>query len=192
MILEWAQSKTPEQLNAIKDTTKHLNPREGDTSIQIAAKQVAKEELFPALETTNDKPAQSWWQRNKPQFMQNASDYVAKWIPQSIKSWSDRKKFFVVGAILASLVAVGYNKKEIMLTMESFLTSFSSDFYRRIDINNPENQQEFKTFTERVIERLKEFPESQQHKIELYLKAAPKGTFGHEAALIAKKTLNIE
>jgi hypothetical protein len=112
MILEWAQSKTPEQLNAIKDTTKHLNPREGDTPIQRAAKQVAKEELFPELETTTNEPAQSWWRPYAPQFMHDLAD--------NVNAWSTRKKIAIAGTILTGLAAL-YNKDTVMAWVQSLL-----------------------------------------------------------------------
>jgi len=82
MILEWANSKTKEELNQIKDTVQFLNPRPDDNEIMIEAKKIAKEKLFPTEK-------KSYWQRYAPLFMQNAitstKNYIYYLTPQFIK-----------------------------------------------------------------------------------------------------------
>jgi hypothetical protein len=82
MILEWAKSKTKEELNQIKDSIQFLNPRPNDSDIMIEAKKIAKAQLFPA--------EKSYWEQYAPQFMQNAvtstKNYIYYLTPQFIKN----------------------------------------------------------------------------------------------------------
>src|SRR5579862_57862 len=79
IILEWAGTKTKEELNQIKDTASLLNPRPEDSDIIFEAKKRAKEKLFP----------KSYWEQYAPQFMQNAvvstKNYIYYLTPQFIK-----------------------------------------------------------------------------------------------------------
>lgn len=60
--------------------------------------------------------AVSYWQRGK--------DYVASWIPQSVKDtvgqWSMRKKLVVLSTIIGTLVAI-YNKDQIIQWVDNII-----------------------------------------------------------------------
>lgn len=74
---------------------------------------VSEPETVEPVENTE----QSYWRQYAPQILQDAGDYAASWVPQSVKdrinSWSTRKKLAIAGAILASLAAV-YNRDIIL------------------------------------------------------------------------------
>jgi hypothetical protein len=144
-ILEWAATEKEideDAFNNKKNTSPILNPTEKDTPITLEAKKRAKDILFPESSTEviiePEEPTKSYWQSYAPQFMQDAttatSNYVASWIPQSIKdrinSWSTRKKVAVASAIIVSLAAI-YNRDTIISMINTALDPEKKVFHNR-------------------------------------------------------------
>lgn len=88
----------------------------------------AENQIQQEVKPETNKPIKGYWGSYAPQFMQNAAtstkDYVASWIPQSVKdrvnTWSTKKKLTVAGAVLSSLLGI-YNKDQIIKWMTDTL-----------------------------------------------------------------------